>query len=356
MRSPRYTILIANRNTGVVRRLTVVAPPLIVVVLRRSWACPAVLLGPGRPRRRPGSRSKSLRTANDSLQVENESYRAATGELADADFVAADGADAAERAGAARSGDARRRSRSCRRVMRSRAMGGGDAADASRRAPTRGRRRRRARSACCKDLLGVLEDRLDVGEDEGRKPAGARARDAVDLADRRLALVGLRQPHGSVHRRAGLPPRPRHLRRPGHAGPRHRRRHGRVGRATTATTATAIVIDARLRHRHALRPPVRLRRRASARRSSAATSSATSARPAAPPAPHLHYEILLNGQPINPLQARSAKPLGTASARASRPSHVRCLQSALTLTCSGFPRIVRISLSLGRVRSRVRRS
>ena len=76
----------------------------------------------------------------------------------------------------------------------------------------------------------------------------------------------------------------------------------------------------------------RLRRAAPASRSSAATSSATSAPPAAPPAPHLHYEILLNGQPINPLRL-----LGQALESPLRRAHLAAARSTSALRRSRRP-------------------
>jgi murein DD-endopeptidase MepM/ murein hydrolase activator NlpD len=78
MRSPRYTILIANRKTGVVRRLTVsrrlagfaaltiVAVPLMLAIGSRGADVAEV---------------EALRSANDSLLMQNQSYQQATGEL-----------------------------------------------------------------------------------------------------------------------------------------------------------------------------------------------------------------------------------------------------------------------------------
>ena len=80
MRSPRYTILIANRKTGAVRRLTV-SRRVLGVGATVVFAVPLFLL--------LGTRGASqaelaaLRSANESLQVENDSYREATGELTD---------------------------------------------------------------------------------------------------------------------------------------------------------------------------------------------------------------------------------------------------------------------------------
>lgn len=78
MRSPRYTILIANRKTGAVRRLTV-SRRLMGGVLAGVLVLPAMLL--------LGSNGASqaeldaLKSSNETLQIENDSYRQATGEL-----------------------------------------------------------------------------------------------------------------------------------------------------------------------------------------------------------------------------------------------------------------------------------
>jgi murein DD-endopeptidase MepM/ murein hydrolase activator NlpD len=80
MRSPRYTILIGNRNTGVVRRLTL-ARRTAVVALGGLCLLP-LLIGLGASNSDPVE-LESLRVANESLKIENESYRSATGELAD---------------------------------------------------------------------------------------------------------------------------------------------------------------------------------------------------------------------------------------------------------------------------------
>ena len=78
MRSPRYTILIANRKTGSVRRLTVARWALLTLVL--GLVTVPVLLGFG-TRGSDQEELNALRAANDMLRVENESFREATGEL-----------------------------------------------------------------------------------------------------------------------------------------------------------------------------------------------------------------------------------------------------------------------------------
>jgi murein DD-endopeptidase MepM/ murein hydrolase activator NlpD len=80
MRSPRYTILIANRNTGVVRRFTLARRTAVASVA--GLALVPLLIGLGASNADPVE-LEALRLANESLKIENESYRAATGELAD---------------------------------------------------------------------------------------------------------------------------------------------------------------------------------------------------------------------------------------------------------------------------------
>jgi murein DD-endopeptidase MepM/ murein hydrolase activator NlpD len=79
MRSPRYTILIANRKTGAVRRLTV-ARRLAVIAGMALWSVP-ILVGLGAKWAGRGE-IDNLKIANENLRIENESYRSATGELA----------------------------------------------------------------------------------------------------------------------------------------------------------------------------------------------------------------------------------------------------------------------------------
>jgi len=80
MKSPRYTILVANRNTGVVRRVTIARRVAAGVLI--ALAAVPLLIGLGASSADPAE-LESLRQTNQNLRVENDSYRAATGELAD---------------------------------------------------------------------------------------------------------------------------------------------------------------------------------------------------------------------------------------------------------------------------------
>lgn len=78
MRSPRYTILIANRNTGAVRRLSVSRRLLVLGAVGILSLPVFVAMGSSNV---DLAQVQNLQAANEALRVENESYRDATGEL-----------------------------------------------------------------------------------------------------------------------------------------------------------------------------------------------------------------------------------------------------------------------------------
>ena len=80
MASPRYTVLIANRNTGAVRRLTLSRRTAMMAAT--CLASVPLFLGLGAGGASPVE-LEAVKLANDSLKIENESYRVATGELAE---------------------------------------------------------------------------------------------------------------------------------------------------------------------------------------------------------------------------------------------------------------------------------
>jgi len=80
MQPRRYTFVIADRQSGAVRRLTISLWPTLAAVVM-ILALP-VLIGLG-ARWSASATIDDLQTTNAALQVENASYRAATGELAD---------------------------------------------------------------------------------------------------------------------------------------------------------------------------------------------------------------------------------------------------------------------------------
>lgn len=80
LRPRRYTFVIADRQTGAVRRLTISLRPTIAAI-GGVFALP-VLIGLG-ARWSASATITELQSTNAALQVENASYRAATGELSD---------------------------------------------------------------------------------------------------------------------------------------------------------------------------------------------------------------------------------------------------------------------------------
>ena len=78
MRARRYTVIVADRSTGLVRRFTLSLRPAIAVCL--ALASLPILMGLG-ARWKAEYAIEELRTANNALEVENSSYRTATGEL-----------------------------------------------------------------------------------------------------------------------------------------------------------------------------------------------------------------------------------------------------------------------------------
>jgi len=80
MLSPRYTILIANRKTGAVRRLTVSRRVLGLAATMLFVTPLFLLLG---TRGASQAELAALRSSNETLRIENDSYRDATGELTD---------------------------------------------------------------------------------------------------------------------------------------------------------------------------------------------------------------------------------------------------------------------------------
>jgi murein DD-endopeptidase MepM/ murein hydrolase activator NlpD len=78
MTSRRYTVLIADRTTGAMRRLTVGLRPTLLIAAAVYMLPVAIGVGAAWSAM---SDAQELRTSNAALIVENGSYRAATGEL-----------------------------------------------------------------------------------------------------------------------------------------------------------------------------------------------------------------------------------------------------------------------------------
>jgi murein DD-endopeptidase MepM/ murein hydrolase activator NlpD len=177
MRSRRYTFVIADRQSGTVRRFTMSLRPAIAAVAG-AFALP-VLMGLG-ARWSASARISELETTNAALQVENASYRAATGELADQISTLQTAVDQlGERA--AVDPNASRAMEKLPAAIKSRAMGGASGmSSASRTAFSPLVDGTEAALGVLSDLLGVLGSRLDsVRDGVERKAALASATPSV---------------------------------------------------------------------------------------------------------------------------------------------------------------------------------
>ena len=180
MRPRRYTFVIADRNSGTVRRFTLSLRPALAVV-SGVLALP-VLMGLG-ARWSASARIGELETTNAALRVENASYRAATGELADQISTLQTAVDQlGERA--AVDPHASRAMEKLPAAIKSRAMGGMPGAPgmstASRTAFSPLVDGTEAALGVLSDLLGVLGSRLDsVRDGVERKAALASATPSV---------------------------------------------------------------------------------------------------------------------------------------------------------------------------------
>jgi murein DD-endopeptidase MepM/ murein hydrolase activator NlpD len=160
MRSPRYSILIANRQTGSVRRLTFARRPALLVI--GTILSIPVLIGLG-ARWSARAEINALVSSNAALQLETDSYKVATGELAQ-QISTLQGAMTELTDQAQLDPSSRDAINGLPQFVKSRAMGGApmlaptDTSAATKSAPgtTAGTLN------ILKDLLGVLENRLDT--------------------------------------------------------------------------------------------------------------------------------------------------------------------------------------------------
>ena len=163
MRSPRYSLLIANRQTGSVRRLTFARRPALII-LGTIMSIP-VLIGLG-ARWSARAEIQSLQASNETLQLENDSYRVATSELAQ-QISTLQGAMTEVTDQAQLDPSSRDAMNSLPPVVKSRAMGGApmlapvDPTTAPNTKATQGEATASTLNIL-KDLLGVLENRLDT--------------------------------------------------------------------------------------------------------------------------------------------------------------------------------------------------
>lgn len=294
MHSPKYTILVANRQTGAVRRFTVARRPVILIAL--AVLSVPVLIGLG-ARWSGEAKIQQLALQSDALRVENESYREATGELASQ--ISALQSAITELGEQAQLDPAMKRAiDNLPALVRNRAMGGGSlpavpASLASAASPD-------STFDVLRDLLGSLEERLQtVRTGVEKQQALASATPSIwPVVGYLSSMFGTRKDPftGQPDFHPGLD-----IAAP-HGAPIRATADGTVesaGYAGNYGNAVVIRHGFGLSTRYAHMSRIAARPGATIKRGEVigyvgATGRATSA--------HLHYEILLNGQTINPLR------------------------------------------------------
>ncbi len=292
MKSPRFTVLIANGRTGAMRRFTLskragVAALIGVVSIPLFIGLGASSISP--------VEFETLRQSNESLRLENESYRAATGELAD-QIASLQGAltqlgDQAQLDPGAREALSRLPA-----VIRSRAMGGGAVASV----PPMDSSSPDSTFGMLRSLLGAVEGRLEsLKTTVERQQALARSVPSMWPLAGWLSSTYGRRPDpfdGSADFHQGLDIVA------DRGTPVHATANGTIDSAGySGNYGNQVLVDHGFgigtRFGHLSKVAVRAGqavRRGDIIGYVGATGRATSA--------HLHYEILLNGQPINPLR------------------------------------------------------
>jgi murein DD-endopeptidase MepM/ murein hydrolase activator NlpD len=292
MRATRYTILVANRKTGAVRRLTL--SRRLAVIAGMSLFILPLLIGAG-----SGGASQAevelLRSANETLRLENDSYREATGELTEQisslQTALAQLGEQIELDPATR--------QAIEQLARTRATGGASnpavaaAAAASKTVPE-------GTFGILRDLLGSLESRLaSVRTQVENQQQFGRATPSTwpivgwltsGFGNRKDPFTGQPDFHTGLDISAqyGTPIRATADGLVESAG-----YSGNYGNAVVVSHGYGI--STRFGHlsRFASRPGQKIKR-GEVIGYVGATGRATSS--------HLHYEILMNGQPINPLR------------------------------------------------------
>ncbi len=172
MKARRYTFVIADRQTGVVHRLTISLWPTVAAIAG-LFTLP-VLIGMG-ARWSATATITDLQSMNAALQVENSSYRDATGQLANQISALQTAVDEiGERA--AVDPNASRAMDKLPSIVKSRAMGGTSGVSGSALAPVL-----KSGLSSPDTVLGVLSDLLGV--------IGTRLDSVRDSVERRHALA-----------------------------------------------------------------------------------------------------------------------------------------------------------------------
>ncbi len=294
MRSSKYTILVANRQTGAVRRFTIARRPTVLVTLG-LFAVP-VLIGLGARWSGEGEIQR-LAQQGEMLRLENDSYREATGELA-SQITALQSAMTELGEQAQLDPAAKRAIESLPALVRNRAMGGDTVATAPSALASLGAPD--STFGILRDLLGTLEVRLaSVRTGVEKQQALAAVTPSIwPVVGYLSSMFGTRRDPFT-----GAPDF--------HPGLDIAAHHGTPIRATADGTVDAVGYMGNygnavmVRHGFGISTRYGHMSRIAARAGQivkrgdvigyvGATGRATSA--------HLHYEILLNGQALNPLR------------------------------------------------------
>jgi murein DD-endopeptidase MepM/ murein hydrolase activator NlpD len=293
MRSPRYSVLLANRKTGAVRRFSFVRLPVVVTVVSLLTVPTLVGLGAHWARK---AEVESLRAANETLRVENENYRGMTGELATQVSSLQGAIDDLSRQ-AELDPATRQAMNRLPASIRSRAMGGGGSGNplaVTHESPE-------STFGVLKDILGVLEDRLTTVRKgvEGQQALAAAAPSLWPLTSgwltsnfgsRKDPLTGAADFHAGLDISAdrGVP-----VHATANGSVQLASYNGNYGNCVEIAHGYGIATRYGHLSGYAVHPGQKIKR-GDIIGYVGATGRTTG--------PHLHYEILLNGQPINPLK------------------------------------------------------
>lgn len=296
MASRRYSIVLADRSTGVVRRFTISLKPTLAAVTF-LFALP-VLMGLG-ARWSAQSAIDELERSNNVLQMENASYKEATGELA-AQLSSLQSAVDELGVRSTVDPDVSRAMEKLPAIVKSRAMGGGESESVA--APVLGGAFGSPDNTfgVLRDLLGVIEGRLNsVRRGVEKRQALAAATPSIwpvpgwlssAYGTRRDPFTGDKDFHPGLDISAD------------YGQPIHATADGTITSASASGAyGNLVVIDhgygITTRYGHLSRFAVmngQQIRRGDVIGYVGSTGRSTS--------PHLHYEILVNGQLTNPLK------------------------------------------------------
>ena len=295
MRSPRYTIVIANRQTGVVRRFTIPLVPAAATVAL-SLALP-VLIGLGAAMKAKNDVA-DLYASTAQLQIENANFRGATEALA-GQIQAMQSAISELGAKAALDPSLQTAMDKLPAVVKSRAMGGGSTAGPA--APIMpGLRSPEDTFGLLRDLLEGIESRLrNVQTDVDKRNALAAATPSIwpahgwlssTVGNRRDPFTGARDYHAGLDISADR------------GSPVYATADGTVAQSSyEGSYGNLIVVDHGygLETRYGHLASYRVKAGAQVKRGDILGTVGSTGRSTGS---HLHYEVRVNGRLLNPLQ------------------------------------------------------